>query len=80
MAEPITHAAAIGGAAYVSGQTVALYHNGQFMGAAPEAFILGLLGAFLVCAWQEGFDKPKKTYAGIGLAMLMAGYGSPAVA
>ena len=80
MAEPITHAAVIGGAAYVSGQTVAMYHDGMIMGAHPEAFILGLLGAFLVCAWQQGFDKPGKTYAGIGLAMLMAGYGSPAAA
>lgn len=79
MAEPISHAAIAGGLAYAAGQSFALQH-GQFLGAAPEAFVLGLIGAFAVCAWQDAFDKPRKTYAGIFLTMLIAGYGSPAVA
>lgn len=74
MNEPVSYATAAGGvASYAAGQAI-----GTFLGAAPEAFALGLVGAFAVCAWQESFDQPRKTYAGIFLAMLVAGYGSPA--
>jgi uncharacterized membrane protein YeaQ/YmgE (transglycosylase-associated protein family) len=87
MAEPLSHSAIIGLTAYTTGQTLALHAQQNvpeasflLFGASPEAFILGLIGAFAVCAWQDDFDNPRKTYAGIFLAMLLAGVGSPAAA
>lgn len=81
MSDPTTVANAAGGAAaYAVGQSVALTSSGLLLGARPEAFILGLVGAVAVCAWQELFDKTQKTYAAVFLSMLLAGYGSPVAA
>lgn len=48
------------------------------MGASTNAIVLGFIGAFAATMWMGEFDQPKKTYGGIAVGMLLAGWGTPA--
>jgi hypothetical protein len=77
MSDPITNAAVVGVTTVTIAATVPA--TTYWLGAAPAAVILALVGALVAAMWQDDFNQPRKTWGGILFGMLIGGWATPAV-